>query len=222
MSNADDFRYILPPRVSRISDVVDKGRSRLPFGFRVPLCCREFRLPQWRFSHKLEWRSQTTYEGRVVTVGGAGWARTQVGQRPGRLFQIVGSLTERENFFDRQFFVVYNCVTFTDWQACVPPTQICTMDLVQIYQSYRPCDLGEGRTHFFQMIEPQPWPPVALRPGHLHLVQAVALPALGRRRGREPPGWTLKSGRVWFALRLVGWQVAFVHFGPFPAIFGCS
>jgi hypothetical protein len=63
---------------SRASNVVVDGVSLhslqqkyrwLPqFAFRLPLCCPTFRLPAWRFSSKLEWRSQTDFEERFVVV----------------------------------------------------------------------------------------------------------------------------------------------------------
>ncbi len=66
-------------RVStRLEEAAEAARRKLPFGFRLPLCCAEFRLPEWRFTRALEWRSQTKFEGRLVQVGGAEWARQQV------------------------------------------------------------------------------------------------------------------------------------------------
>ncbi len=63
----------------RLEDAAEAARHKLPFGFRVPLCCPEFRLPQWRFSHLLEWRSESTFEGRMVSIAGTPQEKQQVG-----------------------------------------------------------------------------------------------------------------------------------------------
>ena len=54
---------------SKLSDALENVRKKLPFGFHLPLCCESFKLPSFRFSQKLEWRSQSKYESRAVALG---------------------------------------------------------------------------------------------------------------------------------------------------------
>ena len=59
-------------RLSQVSDVIDaalKDKVKPKYGFRWPLCCPNFKLPSWRFSSKLEWKSQSRLEGRFIPIG---------------------------------------------------------------------------------------------------------------------------------------------------------
>eukprot|EP00095_Tigriopus_kingsejongensis_P003263 snap_masked-scaffold69_size418775-processed-gene-3.10 protein:Tk03263 transcript:snap_masked-scaffold69_size418775-processed-gene-3.10-mRNA-1 annotation:"hypothetical protein DAPPUDRAFT_315465" len=48
------------------------------YDFKCPLCCPNFKLPAWRFTSKLQWRSDSNYVRRIMPLGPNGHTKEEI------------------------------------------------------------------------------------------------------------------------------------------------